>query len=208
MNGQENQPMEIELYYTPHTRALRPRWLLEELEIPYTIHPVDLFGGERNPVHPLGSVPAMRVDGKTMFESGAMCHWLADRFPEKGLAPAFDDVLRPTYEQWMFFAPATLEPPVFEILLHTSLLPEKKRVGEIVGFAEKGYRRVLRALASQLGHDGYLLGASFSCTDIMIGSTLTWLPDMLEPYPALQAYVQRITSRDAYARAMQPVNAE
>jgi glutathione S-transferase len=69
--------MEIELYYTPHTRSLRPRWLLEELEIPYTIHPVDLFGGERNPTHPLGSVPSMRVDGEWMIESGAMCHWLA-----------------------------------------------------------------------------------------------------------------------------------
>ena len=200
--------MEIELYYTPHTRSLRPRWLLEELNIPYTLRPVDLFGGERNPVHPLGSVPAMRVDGETMFESGAMCHWLADRFPEKGLAPAFDDVLRRAYEQWMFFVPGTLEPPAFEILLHTMILPEKHRVAEIVSFAEKDYRHVLRKLAMQLDHDGYLLGAAFSCADIMTGSTLNWLPGMLEPYPALQAYVQRVTSRDAYVRAMQPVNTD
>ena len=193
--------MEIELYYTPQTRSLRPRWLLEELELPYTIRPVDLFGGERNPIHPLGSVPAMRVDGESTFESGAMCHWLADRFPEKGLAPPVDDALRPAYEQWMFFAPGTLEPPAFDILMHTRILPEKDRVGEIVGFAKQGYRRVLRELATQLDHDGYLLGASFSCADIMIGSTLNWLPDMLEPYPALQAYVQRVTSRAAYARA-------
>ncbi len=200
--------MEIELYYTPRTRALRPRWLLEELEIPYTIHSIDLFGGERNPIHPLGSVPAMLIDGKTMFESGAMSHWLADRFPEKGLAPAFDDALRCAYEQWMFFAPGTLEPPAIEILLHTSILPEKDRVGEIIGFAEKSYQRVLRALATELDHDGYLLGASFSCADIMIGSTLTWLPDMLKPYPALQAYVERVTARDAYDRANQAVNTD
>ncbi|MDH3901447.1 MAG: glutathione S-transferase family protein [Gammaproteobacteria bacterium] len=197
--------MEIELYYAPHTRSLRPRWLLEEMDIPYTIRPVDLFGGERNPLHPLGSVPAIRVDGVSMFESGAMCHWLADRFPEKRLAPAVEDVLRPAYEQWMFFAPGTLEPPAFEILLHTRILPEKHRVSEIVGFAEQGYRRVLHYLATQLDHDGYLLGTSFSCADIMIGTTLDWLPDMLEPHPALQAYVQRITSREAYARATQPV---
>jgi glutathione S-transferase len=197
--------MEIELYYTPRTRSLRPRWLLEELEIPYTIRPVDLFGGERNPVHPLGSVPAMRIDGVTMFESGAMCHWLADRFPEKGLAPAIEDSLRSAYEQWMFFAPATLEPPAFEIMLHTRILPEKHRVSGIVGYAEKGYGRILRYLATELDHDGYLLGAAFSCADIMVGSTLDWLPGMLEPHPALQAYIQRITSRDAYVRATQPV---
>ena len=200
--------MEIELFYTPHTRSLRPRWLLEELNIPYTIHPVDLFGGERNPAHPLGSVPAIRIDGKTTFESGAMCHWLADRFPEKGLAPAFEDDLRLAYEQWMFFAPGTLEPPAFDILLHTLILPEKQRVGEIIGFAEKSYRRVLLVLAKQLDHDGFILGASFTCADIMIGSTLNWLPDMLAPYPALQAYVERLTSRAAYARAVQAVNTD
>jgi len=193
--------MEIELYYTPHTRSLRPRWLLEELALAYTLHPVDLFGGERNPVHPLGSVPAMTVDGQTLFESGAMCHWLADRFPEKGLAPAFDDALRPTYEQWMFFVPGTLEPAPFEILMHTLILPEKDRVGEFIGYAESRYKRVLLMLEKQLDHDGFILGEKFSCADIMIGSTLNWLPDMLEPYPALQAYVQRLNARPAYARA-------
>ena len=198
--------MEIELYYTPHTRSLRPRWLLEELEIPYTIHAIDLFGGERNPAHPLGSVPAMTVNGQTMFESGAMCHWLADRFPEAGLAPAVDADLRPAYEQWMFFVPGTLEPPPFEILMHTRILPKKDRVSAFIGYAEKRYQHVLQVLAQQLDHDGFILGATFTCADIMIGSTLNWLPDMLVPYPALQAYVQRITSRDAYVRATEPVN--
>ena len=198
--------MEIELYYTPHTRSLRPRWLLEELEIPYTIHVIDLFGGERNPAHPLGSVPAMTVNGQTMFESGAMCHWLADRFPEAGLAPATDAELRPAYEQWMFFVPGTLEPPAFEILMHTRILPKKDRVPEFIGYAKSSYQRVLHMLAQQLDHDGFILGATFTCADIMIGSTLNWLPDMLAPYPALQAYVQRITSRAAYVRAIEPVN--
>ncbi len=194
--------MEIELYYTPHTRSLRPRWLLEELALAYTRHPVDLFGGESNPVHPLGSVPAMTVDGQTMFESGAICHWLADRFPEKGLAPAHEDGLRAAYEQWMFFVPGTLEPPPFEILMHTLILPEKDRVSEFIGYAESRYKRVLHMLAEQLDHDGFILGEKFSCADIMIGSTLNWLPDLLEPYPALQAYVQRLNARPAYARAM------
>ena len=71
--------MEIELFYTPRTRASRVRWLLEELDLHYTLRPVDLYRGERNPAHPLGMVPAMRVDGEPMFESGAMCMWLAAR---------------------------------------------------------------------------------------------------------------------------------
>jgi glutathione S-transferase len=197
--------MEIELYYTPQTRSSRPRWLLEELDIPYSLRVVDLFGGERNPAHPLGSVPAVRIDGETMIESGAICHWLADRFPDKQLAPPLQSAQRARYEQWMFFVPGTLEPPAFEILMHTLILPEKHRVPEIVGFAEKQHRRVLRVLEKELDHDGYLLGEQFSCADIMMGSTLNWLPEQLESLDALQNYLQRVTARPAFQRAMQSV---
>jgi len=195
--------MDIELFYTPHTRAARPRWLLEELEVPYRLHPVDLFAGERNPAHPLGAVPSLRVDGMTLFESGAICHWLADRYPDRGLAPARDDPQRPGYEQWMFFTPGTLEPPGFDIVLHSSILPEAQRVPAIVPFAEKRYRRVLRMLSNELDHGGYLLGERFSAADIMVGSTLSWLPGLLVPFPSLRAYVDRLTTRPAWQRAQQ-----
>ena len=198
--------MDIELYHTPQTRSSRPRWLLEELGTPYRLRSVDLFGGERNPAHPLGSVPAINIDGETLIESGAICHWLADRFLDKGLAPAMDDPRRARYEQWMFFVPATLEPPAFEILLHTSILPEQHRVGDIVAFAMRGHRRVLRMLAEELDYDGYLLGEQFCCADIMLGTTLTWLPEQLDAYPPLLAYTERVTARPAYQRAMAPVN--
>jgi glutathione S-transferase len=197
--------MDIELYYTPHTRSTRPRWLLEELSQPYRMHPVELFAGERNPVHPLGSVPAVRIDGETLIESGAICHWLADCQPEKKLAPAKNEPMRARYEQWMFFVPATLEPPVFDILLHTQILPEKKRIAAIVPFATRRYQQILRMLAKELDHDGYLLGENFSCADIMLGTTLTWLPELLERYPSLIDYTQRVTARPAYQRAIEPL---
>ena len=198
--------MEIELDYTPHTRASRPRWLLEELEIPYRLHPVDLFGGERNPGHPLGWVPAARLDGERLLESGAICHRLADRYPEKGLAPALDDPRRSAYEQWMFFVPGSLEPPAFDVLLHTRILPEQQRVAAIVPFATKRYRRVLGMLEKELDHGGYLLGDTFSAADIMAGTTLTWLPELLDDHPALLAYMQRVTARPAYRRASAPLD--
>lgn len=198
--------MQIELYYTAHTRSVRPRWLLEELGAPYSLRLVDLFGGERNPVHPLGSVPAVRIDGETLIESGAICHWLADSFPEKNLAPAPADPRRASYEQWMFFVPATLEPPAFDILMHTQILPEKERVEAIVPYATGRYHHVLKMLAEELDHAGYLMGEQFTAADIMMTSTLSWLPELLEEYPPLLAYTQRATARPAYQRAIQPVN--
>lgn len=198
--------MDIELYYTARTRSVRPRWLLEELEAPYSLRQIDLFGGERNPIHPLGSVPAVRIDGETQIESGAICHWLADCFAEKNLAPAMTDPRRASYEQWMFFVPATLEPPAFDLLMHTQILPEKKRVEAIVPYATERYQHVLKMLASELDHDGYLLGEQFSAADILMTTTLSWLPEFLEEYPALLAYTQRATARPAYQRAIQTID--
>ena len=199
--------MEIELYYTPRTRSVRTRWLLEELGAPYTLHPIDLFGGERNPVHPLGSVPAIRLDGETLIESGAICHWLADSFTEKNLAPAMTDPQRARYEQWMFFTPATLEPPAFDVLMHTQILPDDKRIDDIVPYATERYQQVLKVLAEELDHDGYLLGKTFTAADIMMATTLAWLPELLEAYPTLLAFTQRATSRPAYQRAIEPIEA-
>jgi glutathione S-transferase len=86
------------------------------------------------------------------------------------------DPRRARYEQWMFFVPATLEPPGFEVLLHTQILSENKRTSDIAPFATKGYQRVLRVLSNELDHDGYRPGEQFTCADIMPGATLTWLP--------------------------------
>ena len=161
----------------------------------------DRFRGERNPAHPLGMVPAMRVDGEPMFESGAMCMWLADQAPAQALAPPHDDAQRRPYEQWMFFGPATLEPPAFELLLHTRILPEEQRVPAIVPFAEQSYRRVLDMLVKHFQQHDYLLGNTISCADILVGHTLTWLPELIAPYPPLLAYTERLGMRDAFKRA-------
>jgi glutathione S-transferase len=198
--------MDITLYYTHHTRALRPRWLLEELQLPYRLELIDLFGGggqtpEYKRIHPHGAVPAMLVDGKPMIESGAMCHWLADRCPERGLAPAIGAPQRMAYEQWMFYVPGTLEPLPFQILLHSRILPEPQRVAGMVPWATRAYLQVLKVVNSELEQRAYLAGDAFTAADVMAGSTLMWLPDLLKNYPALTDYVERLQQRPAYRQA-------
>lgn len=199
--------MDITLYYTHRTRALRPRWVLEELGLPYRLRPVDLFGGEsRTPeyrkIHPHGSVPALSVDGRIMIESCAICHWLSDRFPEIQLAPPIaDSVARMAYEQWIFYVPGTLEPPAFQILLHSVILPQAHRVPDIVPWSIRGYRSALKLLNRELGNRDYIAGGTFTTADILLGSTLLWLPDMLKNHPALGDYTGRLQQRPAYQRA-------
>ena len=103
----------MKLYYAPQTRAVRPRWLLEEIGAPYTLVRLDMSKGEHKTpeyvkIHPHGAVPAL-VDGDvTMFESAAICAYLADKFPEKRLAPPVGSPARATYYQWIIYSMATL----------------------------------------------------------------------------------------------------
>ena len=199
--------MDITLYYTPATRAVRPRWLLEEMQLPYQLHPIDLFGGEgNNPeylrINPHGAVPAAKIDGQVMLESGAICQWLTDRYPDKGLAPKQGSKARMSYEQWMYFTLGTLELPVWLTSLHGTILPEAQRVPAIVNWAAERNTPILEILNSELEGKDYLLGSQFSTADIMVGSTLLWQPDAVQKYPPLQAYTERLTDRAAYQRAV------
>ncbi|GMQ88106.1 MAG: glutathione S-transferase family protein [Gammaproteobacteria bacterium] len=199
--------MDTTIYYTHNTRALRPRWLLEEMQLPYQLHLIDLFGGEANGpeylrINPHGTVPAAEIDGQVMLESGAICQWLTDRFPDKGFAPAHSSKERMQYEQWMYFTLGTLELPVWLTFLHTAILPEAQRVPDIVGWAAERNTPMLEILNTKLEGKDYLLGTQFTTADIMVGSTLLWQEESVQKYPALQAYTERLKSRAAYQRAI------
>src|SRR5512143_2861365 len=105
----------MKLYFTPRTRATRPRWLLEELGVPYELVRVDLEAGQNRTadylaLHPLAQVPVLVDDDQVLIESAAICMHLGDRFPAARLAPAVGSRLRGPYLQWMFYCAATLEP--------------------------------------------------------------------------------------------------
>jgi len=192
----------IKLFYVPNTRSTRPRWMLEELGVPYEL--VKMTAAQtKTPeylkVHPLGKVPALQDDGTTIFESAAIIAYLADKFPDKGLAPPAGQ--RAAYYQWIIFAMATLEPALTAVVYHTRLRPEEKRVPLI---AEKG-RANFDAAARAIALDGeYLLGR-FSAADIVLGSVVLWgaSAKLLEGLPVLKAYADRLKARPAWARSRQ-----
>jgi glutathione S-transferase len=186
------------LTYAAQSRAGRVRWLLEELGLPYQLQRVTLYSddtrGDYRALHPLGRVPALVVDGgPPMMESGAILVWLADRYPERGLAPAFDAPERAAYLQWMFYGATTLEPPLSDLYFKGPDAETKAR-----GKAE--FETAAAVLVTAFG-DGrpYLCGPSFTAADIQIGSTLGWARGLglLEPFPALVEYGRRVGGRPA-----------
>jgi glutathione S-transferase len=188
----------MKLYYAPGTRARRVRWLLEEMGVDYELAQLDMRAGEHKSeayarVHPLGKVPAL-VDGDvTVFESAAICLYLADKFPDKNMAPPADSPDRGPYLQWAVYGVATVEPALIDLF----------RAGEDAD-ARAAARAALDAQLAVLdrGIRGpYLLGESFYAVDAMIGSLLQWTANRgwLDGHERAQAYVAAVTARPAYA---------
>jgi glutathione S-transferase len=196
----------MKLYFAPRTRAVRPRWLLEELEVPYELVRLDLSKQEnRTPahlaLHPFGEVPVL-IDGDvTLFESPAICLYLADRFPEKRLAPPLGSPDRGPYLQWLLFAEAALDPLVLE-LSRDAQLPQAEKADLTKQQARIG--EVLAVIDGRLGGREFLAGGSFTAADVVMASILHWAHTMklLDGRPRLFDYMMRHAGRPATRRAV------
>lgn len=198
----------MKLYFAPRTRATRPRWLLEELGVPYELVNLDLPKGEHKElsylrIHPLGQVPAL-VDGDvTVYESIAICMYLADKFPEKKLAPAVGTPERAAYYQWMLFAAATLEPPIGEYFYMTQG-PEDQRDAAKAAKAKERALAAIKAVEHAMLGKMYLVGEKFSAADVVVGSVMRWAESMklLEGAPDLASWLYELKSHAAFKKAM------
>ncbi|HEY9605438.1 MAG TPA: glutathione S-transferase family protein [Allocoleopsis sp.] len=202
----------MKLYYFPTTRAVRPRWLLEEMELSYELIRVTMEmtqQPEYRQLHPHGKIPVL-VDGDvTIFESAAICAYLADKYPEKGFAPLPLTSARGYYYQWLFYASITLEPPVEQFMFHVlpnlpeKLLPVKQRTHVSKEDAEQWFAKVCSPLNELLKEQDYLVENRFSAADVVTGGVLLWalkLGILKEDNP-VKAYINRLMKRPAFLRA-------
>jgi glutathione S-transferase len=199
----------LNLYYASPSRAIRPRWILEEIGAPYDLVRLDLAADEHKrpeylAINPTGTVPAL-VDGELkLFESAAICEYLADKFPDRGLAPRVGTPDRGLYYQWMHFSMTSLDIPVISIFHHTTLRPEAERIPAIAEESRTQLLAAIRVIDQPLSRKEYILGETFSAADVMIGSSLIWAGTMqLIPSDceASHSYVRRLAGRPAFQRA-------
>ncbi|MFN4207279.1 MAG: glutathione S-transferase family protein [Agrobacterium albertimagni] len=194
----------ITLFYSPQTRATGARVLLEELKVPYELHVLNMKAGEqRQPaylaINPLGKVPAVRVGDTLVTEQGAIYLYLADLFPETGLAPALTDPDRGAYLRWLFIYGSCFEPAVVDRFM-------KREPGSMNETPYASYESLIDMLEDTLKTGPYLLGERFTAADLLWGIALNWTTmfGLVEARPAFKAYMERINSR----ASIQKVSAE
>jgi len=187
----------VTLYHSPNTRSTGALILLEELGAPYDLHVLNMKAGEqRQPaylaVNPMGKVPALKHDGAIVTEQVAVYLYLADLFPEVGLAPPTGDPLRGPYLRWMVFYAACFEPAVVDRAAKHDPAPQMMSpYGD--------FDTMLGTLVGQLARGPYLFGERFTAADVLWGTALGWTTmfKLVPELPEIMAYVQRVGARPA-----------
>lgn len=187
-------------YTNPMSRGRIVRWMLEELGIPYETELLEYGTSMKSPgylaINPMGKVPAIRHGTTVVTECAAICAYLADAFPDAGLAPPTD--ARGAYYRWLFFAAGPLEAAVTDRTLGVEPDAEKQRM---VGYGSMD--ATLDALETAVAGDGYIAGERFSAADVYVGSHIGWGLQFgtVDQRKAFTDYWQRVADREAYRRA-------
>lgn len=191
----------ITLFHRPKTRSSRFIFLLEELEAPYQIKLVttrtrDGTGSvdPANP-HPHGKVPAISDDGAIVFESPAIALYLTDKFPKNHLGPLVGERGRGSYLSWLAYYTGVLEPAFMSKFMNTEV--PRGTAGWVP--VEEAMPAVIEALSP----GPYILGERFSAADVLYGTTFALFGQspMMPKSTVIDAYIQRVVSRPAFARA-------
>lgn len=198
----------IKLYYAPRTRALRVLWLLEELGLPYVLErvpfvpPATRFFAQATP---LGKLPAIEDGDVLMGESGAIVEYLLERYGDGRLAPAIGSPQRAAFLHWLHFAESTAFPPLGILAWLTLYRHDAAAHATLVADARERARAGFAVVAEALAAHPYLVGATFSAADVMMGFTLAAARALgvLDGCAAqLDDYSARLQARPAFAAAV------
>lgn len=190
---------EITLYEYAHSRSRQARWTLLELGLKFDSKEGReyLHSEELNRVSPMGKVPAVLIDGEPLFESAAICTYLADLKPEKGLIAASGTRERALHLQWVSFALTEMEAYLWSNARNKFVLPEEKRVTTLFEQNNKAVQIAARVLEKHLTDNDFLISNQFSVADILVGFTINWAKGagLLDDSPKLLAYIERLKER-------------
>ena len=194
----------MNLYFAPMACSLASRIAAYEAGAPVDFTQVDTRrkkvadGSDFFAVNPMGQVPALRLDdGSILTENTAVLPYIADRFPAAGLMPASGDE-RARAQQWLGFITTELHKALFVPLLDRQA-PEAMKAY----IRDKADLR-LGVLQTHLDGRDFVLDR-FTIVDAYLTTVLNWAPYAgveLAPWPAVQAYHQRMLKRPAVARAV------
>jgi glutathione S-transferase len=193
------------IFYTnPMSRGQIVRWMLEEVGAPYTTEILQYADSMKAPaylaINPMGKVPAIKHKGKVVTECAAICAYLADAFPEAGLAPPVNSIDRAPYYRWLFFGAGPVEAATSN---KSAGFVAGEQMQRMMGYGT--YEATIDAMEGAVSAGDYLAGGKFSAADLYLGSQIGFglRFGSLEKRPAFETYMARLTARPAYQKSQE-----
>ncbi len=196
----------MKLFYAPGVCSLSPHIVLKEFGLPFETVKTDIKakttegGDDYKKTNPLGYVPALALDDGTILTEGpAIVQYIADKVPEKKLAPANGTLERYKMQSWLNFVSSELHKG-FSPLFNPAMPEEAKQI------AKDRLATRFAHLDAHFAKNNYLMGKDFSPPDAYAFAVLRWTAPTkidLAPYPNIQAFMKRMQARPAVQAAMQ-----
>lgn len=190
----------LTFYTNPMSRGQIARWAIEESGASYETVLLDYATTMKQEpflsINPMGKVPAIVHNGQVVTECAAICAYLAEAFPDAGLAPTPAE--RADYYRWLFFGAGPLEQAVTNRAMGFAPTDDQ---GRMAGYGN--YDLAVDVLEKAVAASPYIAGDRFTAADVYVGSQVIWGVQFgtLPKRAAFEAYIARLVSRDAYVRA-------
>ena len=197
----------IELYTSPTPNGYKASIALEEMEIPYNTHAIDLMAGDQKQpeflaICPNGRIPAIvdtEADNFSVFESGAIMIYLAEKC---GKFLPTDPKGRSRVIQWLMFQMGGIGPMMGQANVFYRYFPEKIQPA-IDRYQSEG-RRLFEVLDGHLKHNEYLAG-DYSIADMANWAwvrTHNWSGISIEGLDNLSRWIGSIVERPGAQRGV------
>jgi glutathione S-transferase len=194
------------LYYSPGTASMAVHWMLIELGVAFEARLVNIEAGAQRSadylrLNPMGRVPTLVVDGVPHGESACLLMLLAERHPEKALAPLPGSPTRADWLETMIYLANTLLPAMRD-WFYAAKDGDPLGAGAVKALARNRIEGAWDRLDARLA-DGrtYLLGTQLSTADFLALMLMRWSRNMPRPavtWPNLARYIHRMRSRPSF----------
>lgn len=198
----------IRLHHCPQTRSMRALWLLHELDVEFdvVVHPFDksLRAPEYLALNPAGRVPALEIDGKAMFETGAIAQYLCEQFAPETLGRMPGHPERADWLVWLHYAETISQHVAALTQQHVALYDDAMRSPIVMRLEAARLGKCLTAVNEQLSGREYLLQSGFSAADIGVGQAIYMgrYFHSLAAFPALNDWYERLSRREGFRKSI------
>ncbi|SFJ29154.1 glutathione S-transferase family protein [Jannaschia pohangensis] len=191
------------LHHVPQSRSQRVLWLLRELGVPFDVRVWSFDKALRSEeflaLNPAGRVPALEIDGRAIWETGAILEVLCERFPEAGLGRAPGHAERADWLIWVHFAETISQHAAACTQSHVMLREDWMRSPTVMKLEAARIGKCFDAVEARLTGDWLL--ATFSAADVAVGQAV-WMArhfHRVGERPKLAAWLARLEARPAAA---------